>query len=284
MQPIQSWLFVPGHRQRMIDKAYALDADGLIFDLEDGVPPTEQEKARTQIAAALARSPDPGSRFVRVHAATSPALKDALKAVIRPGLAGLILPKVRDAEEIQHLADALSQHERRAGLALGQTRIIALIENAAGLVQAPAIAAADPRMAGLIFGAEDFALDLGADPNNEFLYARSALVVAAASTGLQAIDRAHTDLGDAEGLWAATRRARQLGFSGKILIHPAQIGPVHDAFCPTKEEASRARRIVAAFNAEGGSIVVDGRMIDLPVVEQAHQTLALCERRKVDPD
>ena len=284
MQRIQSWLFVPGHRQRMIDKARALDADGLILDLEDGVPPAEQEKARTQIAAALARTPDPGSRFVRVHAAASPSLKDDLEAVICSGLAGLILPKVHSTDEVQHLADALSHHERHAGLPLGQVRIIALIENAAGLVQAPAIAAAGPRMAGLIFGAEDFALDLGADPNDEFLYARSALVVAAASAGLQAIDRAHTDIGDKEGLWAATRRARQLGFSGKILIHPAQIGPVHDAFCPSKEEANRARRIVAAFNAEGGSIVVDGQMIDLPIVEQAHQTLALCERRNVELD
>lgn len=279
MQPIQSWLFVPGHRQSMVDKALTLDVDALIFDLEDGVPPSAKETARQQITTALASPSGTATHFVRTHAATSPNIATDLESIIRPGLTGLILPKVNDAKDIIHIAAALSKRERQTNLPTGQLRLLALIESALGLTHAPAIAASDPRMAGLIFGAEDFALDLSADPHDDFLYARSALVVAAASAGIQAIDRAHLDLDDADGLLESTRRARQMGFSGKILIHPKQITPIHDAFCPSPEEVDYAQRVLEAFTENSGSIVVDGRMVDLPVVERARQTLSLYKRR-----
>ena len=278
MQRLQSWLFVPGHRQSMIDKAPGLDADALIYDLEDGVPPAEKEMARALISTALPEAGTP-PLFVRTHPADHADLSIDLEAIVRPGLTGILLPKVNAAEEILHLSAALATRERQADLPPGQIRILALIETARGLVHGPAIAAADPRMAGLLFGAEDFALDINADAADDFLYARSALVVAAASAGIQAIDRAYLDLQDTPGLLASARQSRRLGFTGRLLIHPSQIAPVHEAFCPSSDEVDDARRVVAAFNQDCGSIVLDGRMVDLPVVERANQTLSLYNRR-----
>ncbi len=286
MELVQSWLFVPGHRQNMIDKIAELDADGFIFDLEDGVPLAEKATARVQVAVALALPPEPAVRFARIHAVDHPEWTADLEAVVRPGLDGLVLPKVGSAEDILDLEAALEERESRAGIPSGHIRILALIESAQGLLRAPAIAAAGSRLAGLMFGAEDFALDLGLPVgaiSDDFLYARSALVVAAVSAGVQAVDGVYPDLGDAAGLSEATRRARQLGFTGKALIHPLQIEAVHDAFQPSVEEVDYARRVVEVFEAgqkEGqGSVVVDGRMVDLPIVERARRTLALHRRR-----
>ena len=280
MQLIQSWLFVPGHRQSMIDKAHGLGADALIFDLEDGVPPAEKETARAQIATTL--DADSTSLFVRTHPANHADLINDLEAIVRPGLTGLVLPKVNAAEEIVHLSAALEERERQAKIPAGQIRLLALIETARGLIQAPAIAAANPRMAGLLFGAEDFALDTHADAADDFLYARSALIVATASTGIQAVDRAHLDLHDTHALSASTRQSRRLGFTGRLLIHPDQITPVHDAFRPSADEVGYAQRVVEAFDQDGGSIVIDGRMVDLPVVERARETLYLYNRRNTE--
>ena len=274
MQRLQSWLFVPGHRQSMIDKAHGLGADALILDLEDGVPPAAKETARAQIAKALPKAAT-APLFVRTHPAHDAELTNDLDAIVAPGLAGLVLPKVNAAEDIIHLSAALAESEGQAKLPVGQIRILALVETARGLIQAPAIAAASPRMAGLLFGAEDFALDTHADAGDDFLYARSALVIAAASSRIQAIDRAHLNLHDTHGLSASTRQSRRLGFTGRLLIHPKQINAVHDAFRPSPEEVDYAQRVVAAFNEDTGSIVVDGHMVDLPVVERARQTLAL---------
>jgi len=288
MQLIQSWMFVPGQRQNMIDKALKLAVDGLIFDLEDGVPAAAKASARTQVAAALALPPGPALRFVRVHAADSPALAADLEAVVRPGLDGLALPQVDTEQDIQKVVATLEKRESEAGIPPGHIRILALIESTRGLIQAPAIAAADPRLAGLMFGAEDFALNLGLPATDtvaadDFLYARSALAIAAASAGLQAVDRVYLDLSDVDGLFADTRRARQLGFTGKALIHPAQIEKVHDALQPSAAEVDHAQRIVEAFSAgqqtDQGAVVVDGRMVDLPIVERARRTLDLHQRR-----
>ncbi len=278
MQRYQSWLFVPGHQQTMLDKAPNRGADALIYDLEDGVPPAEKATARTRIAAAL---PHAGAMpiFVRTHPAGHANLATDLAAIVGPGLAGIVLPKVNTADEVIHLSQVLTTAEEAAQLPGGHIRILALIETALGLVQAPAIAAADSRMTGLLFGAEDFALDTHADSADDFLYARSALVVAAASAGIQVIDRADLDLQDLEGLSISAQASRRLGFTGKLLIHPRQIGPVHDAFCPWPDEVTHAERVLTAFNENSGSIVVDGRMVDLPVVDRARQILALYNRR-----
>ena len=291
MRIMRSWMFVPGHQRRMIDKAYNLKLDVAMFDIEDGVPPGEKDTARAMMAETLAR-PSPGIlRFVRIHPAGTKEMAADLPAVIRPGLNGLTLTKVHCPEDVSQVSAILDEREEEAGLQRGSVRLLATIESARGLVQAAAIAASSPRLVGLMFGAEDFAIDLGMfnlrqGKAGDFLYARSALVVAAASEGLQAIDRVYVDIRNPAGLEQDTRFARDLGFTGKALIHPAQIEVVEQVFRPTDAEVEYARRVVAAFEAaeaEGaGAVAVDGQMVDLPVVERARRALQLVSENVSD--
>ncbi|MCZ6680357.1 MAG: CoA ester lyase [Candidatus Poribacteria bacterium] len=286
MQILRSWMFVPGHQQRMIDKALGLRLDVAMFDLEDGVPPAEKDTARNLVAATLGRSPGGPLRFVRIHPAGSPAMETDLRAVIQPGLDGLVLTKVNGPDDVLRVAAILDEREEDVGLQPGSARLLVTIESARGLIQAPAIAASCPRLVGLMFGAEDFALDLGLFATREgeagdMLYARSALVVAAASERLQAIDRIYLDIRNPAGFERDAGLARELGFTGKALIHPGQIEIAHTVFRPTDAEVEYARRVVTAFEeaeaAGAGAVAVDGQMVDLPVVERARRILQLME-------
>lgn len=279
----RSWLYVPGHRHKLVDKALGLDVDAVVLDLEDGVPLDEKEVARGAVAAALAEPMERPRLFVRVSSAESGLLDADLRAVVHAGLDGLVLAKTEGPEQIAQLDSELAALEKGANLPRGRIELVALIESARGLVQAPAIAAGSARMSALMFGAEDFALDmgllaLGCEDAGVIDHARPALAVAAASQQLQAIDKVFLDIDDADGLLAETRRARALGFSGKCAIHPAQIEVVHRGFMPTAHELELARRIVAtaaeAEAAGSGAAVVDGRMIDRPIVERARRALA----------
>ena len=199
MRIMRSWMFVPGHQQRMIDKAYGLKLDVAMFDLEDGVPPGEKNTARAMMGETLDRPSGGMLRFVRIHPAGTKEMEVDLPAVIRPGLDGLTLTKVNCPEDVLRISAVLDEREEQAGLQRGSVRLLATIESARGLVQAAAIAASSPRLVGLMFGAEDFAMDLGMfnvrqGEAGDFLYARSALVVAAVSEGLQAIDRVYLDI------------------------------------------------------------------------------------------
>ncbi len=274
----RSWLFVPGHRQKMIDKSPGRGSDALIYDLEDAVPPDEMNAARKKVGAALDAAKEGPRRFVRIHSAGHGAMDADLRAVVRPGLEGLVLPKVDRPEDLLTVDRSLTQRESEAGMRPGSVRLAAMIESAVGLIQAPAIAASSPRLVALMFGAEDFAVDLGLFSFREgglMSYARSSLVVAAAGARLEPVDKVYLDFRDPDGLARETRAARELGFSGKTLIHPAQIETVHRVFRPTAAEVESARRIVAAFEAapEEGTMAVDGRMVDLPVVKRARRIL-----------
>jgi citrate lyase subunit beta/citryl-CoA lyase len=289
LPPMRSLMFVPAHRQRMVARALGLGEFGpsgldvAILDLEDGVPPAAKDDARRAVADTLAR-PSPGGplRFVRIQRALSEAGAADLDAVVRPGLHGVMAAKVRRADEVAWLADELDERERRAGVAAGTVRIIPSIESAAALVEAPRIAASSARVIGLMFGSEDFALDLGLPTEREgeaaeLLYARSATVVAAVAAGKLAIDGIWPAFEDDAGLRADSAQARRLGFAGKTLIHPRQIAIVNEVFSPTAAEVEHARRVVRAFDdalALGqGAVALDGRMLDAPVVERARRIL-----------
>lgn len=294
LPPLRSLMFVPAHRERMVQRALGLGEfvagplDVAILDLEDGVPPGSKDEARRMIADVLGRLSRGGPlRFVRIQSAQSDAGKADLDAVVRHGLDGIVAPKVRRAEEVAWLAEDLRTRERRATLGDGTVRIIASIESAAALVDAPRIAAASERLIGLMFGSEDFALDLGLPTKREgeaadLLYARSATAVAAASAGKLAVDGIWPDIEDAAGLRADSLRARRLGFSGKTLIHPGQIAIVNEVFSPTAAEVEEARRVVRAFDeALGrghGAVALDGQMLDAPVVDRARRVLRAAER------
>ena len=293
MDFMRSAMFVPGHRQRMIDKAIGLNADVLFLDLEDGVPPAEKDTARQLIAESLdreaARSPSDAwrpLRFPRINAIGNERMRADLESVLRPGLDGLCLPKVETVEEIRYVDSILEAREEKVGLPKGSVRYIAAIESAAGLINAAAIAAASPRMAALMFGAEDFGKDLGLPTlrvaeASELVYSRSALVIAAASAHIGAIDGVWPDIRDPEGLLKDARQARRLGFTGKSLIHPDQIQVVNDVFRPDEGEVKYARQVVEAFEeAERkgeGAIALGGQLIDLPIVARARRTLAMGE-------
>ena len=286
MERMRSWLFVPGHRQKMIDKAPGRGSDALIYDLEDAVPPDEMDAARRKVGAALDAAKEGPRRFVRIHGAGHGAMDGDLRAVVRPGLEGLVLPKVDRPEDVTAVDRSLTERESEAGMRPGSVRLAAMIESAMGLIQAPAIAASSPRLVALMFGAEDFAVDLGLFSFREgelMSYARSALVVAAASARLEPVDKVYLDFRDPDGLARETQAARGLGFSGKTLIHPAQIEVVHWVFRPTDEEVESARRVVEAFEAapEEGTMAVDGRMVDLPVVKRARWILRSAAKREI---
>ena len=286
MEFMRSGMFVPGHSQRFLDKALAgLPADVFMFDLEDGVPPAEKPTGRILIAEALSR-PRVGRtlRYVRVNAIGSDRLEADLDAVVQPGLDGLALPKVETAEQIELVDRLVLQREGAAGIELGCLRYIVAIESPRGLLNAHAIATASKRVAALMFGAEDFGLELGLPTRREgeasqLLYARSALVTAAAAAHVQSIDGVWPDIRDFDGLAADCQFSRRLGFTGKSLFHPGQIDMINATFSPTPEEIDYAQRVVQAFDeaqARGeGSIAFGGQLIDLPIVERARRTLAL---------
>ncbi len=288
---MRSLMFVPGSKQRMIDKALGLaDLDVALFDIEDGVAPAEKPIARTQIREMLGRPRAAGSpaRFVRVNAVGSGAERiDAdLAQVIVPGLEALVVPKVDTADDLRFVADVLDRAEPRNGIEPRSVRILAAIESARGLLNAAAIAAASERVIGLLFGGEDYALDIGLPADREgeareLVYARSAFANAAASAHVGAFDGVWPDIHDAEGVRRDAIQGRRLGMTGKSTFHPGQIAILNEVFTPTEAEADRARRIVQAFEeaqARGeGAVAFGGQLLDLPIVERARRTLRMHE-------
>jgi citrate lyase subunit beta / citryl-CoA lyase len=292
MQLLRSLLFVPAHRPRMVQRALGLGEfppsplDVAILDLEDGVPPEEKEQARAALAALRAEGLPAGgpARYVRLN--RDPSSRDGDLAAVHPGIDGIVAPKVEDPDEIASLEQALNAREDAAGMTRGSVRVIASIESARGLLEAHAIARSSDRIVALLFGAEDFARDLALPIDRQgdardLLYARSALVVAAIAAKRNAIDGIWPDVADLEGLRRETLQARRLGFSGKSLIHPGHIEVANEAFSPSADEVSYARRVVAAFEEarmQGrGAVALDGKMLDRPIVERARRTLLLHE-------
>jgi citrate lyase subunit beta/citryl-CoA lyase len=201
-------------------------------------------------------------------------------------LEGLVLPKVETVDEVRQVDATLTDREPKQKMPSGGIRLLIAIESPAGLLNALAIAACSSRVVGLIFGAEDYGRELGLPTSREgeardLLYARSAMVVAAAAAHVQAVDGVWVDLKDTDGLTKFARQSRRLGFSGMSLIHPSQIDPINTTFSPSAEEIDYAQRIVQAFeeaNARGdGSIAFGGQLIDRPIVERARRTLELAK-------
>jgi len=259
-----------------------------MLDIEDGVAPNEKDTARRQIAEALGRdrAPQSPARFARINAIGHARMRADVEAVVRPGLDGLVLPKVETADEIRQVESFLSEREPALKMARGGVQLLVAIESPRGLLNAPAIAASSPRIVGLMFGAEDYGREMGLPTKREgeaqdLIYARSALAVAAASAHVQAVDGVWVDLKDPDGLARFARQSRRLGFSGMSLIHPSQIDPINATFSPTAEEIEYAKQVLQAFeeaNARGdGSIAFGGQLIDRPIVERARRTLELAK-------
>ncbi len=283
-RPRRALLFCPGDDRRKIEKAAAIGADGAILDLEDAVAPARKDEARRAVAAALAEVEfGRCERLVRINAVGSgleAADLAALAAAPRPPDA-VVVPKVEAADHVWTVSAALEEIETERGLAAGTIRLLAIIETARGVVRLGEIAGADPRLAALVFGAEDLCGDVGAARSREgreIFVARSLVVLHAAAAGLQAIDTPFVDLADEEGLRADARAASDLGYGGKLAIHPRQVAPILAAFTPAEEEIASAERLLAAYAhhvAEGrGVFALDGKMVDRPHLVQAERSLA----------
>jgi citrate lyase subunit beta/citryl-CoA lyase len=279
---MRSLLFIPGNKDNMLAKAVGLQPDVLVPDMEDSVPDGEKAAARETIARWLPQLAAHGARLLpRINALGTEWFRDDLAAVVAPGVFGITIGKVDSAEDIRAIDDQLELAERAAGLPAGKLRLVPWIESALGIVNAFAICAASPRIAGAAFGGEDFANDLGVerlDDESNMVYARSAVCTAARAAGVPALDTPWFLFRDDGGLRASSLTARRLGFKGRFAIHPAQIGTINDCFSPSTAEIAEAERIVAAFAAAeargSGSTSLDGRVIDVPVVKRARALLA----------
>lgn len=278
-------MFVPGNKERFLSKARGSSADCVLLDLEDGVLPESKGDARSMVASVLGQPFDPQC-YVRLNAISTGWHVADLEAVVVPGLEGVCLSKCESPEDVETLAGLLDRLEPARGVPRGSVRIVAAIESATSLIAAPAIARAHPRVVGLILGAEDFALDLGLGTHreaeaSELVYARSAIVVAAAAARVLSIDGVHPDLDDEEGMLADTLRARRLGFSAKSTFNPRQLEVINKIFSPLPDEIAYARRVVEAFEeAErrgDASVAVGGQLVDRPIVMRARRLLETLE-------
>jgi len=285
MHLLRSMLFTPGNNARMIQKAARLGADAVILDLEDAVPVPEKASARQLVGEAVVEVGAEGAlSFVRVNAVTTGLTGDDIAAVVRPGLLGIVQPKTESPADVLAVAEEVARAERGRGLAPESVVLLPLLETARGVLNAWEIATASPRIIALAFGALDFTRDMGTKPSvdgTEVLYARSRIALAANAADLQAIDTPWIEIGDSSGLVDEARMARQLGFRGKLVIHPSQIELVNQVFSPSEEDVAEARKVAEAFReaeARGlGAISLDGKMVDIANARQAEDVIALAD-------
>jgi citrate lyase beta subunit len=272
-QPRRNLLFVPGTRPERFPKALAAGPDMVTVDLEDAVIPSQKDAARGP-AMALFEGPreDGIERVVRINGLrTAFGLKDLLAVAEHPSPPdAIMLPKVEAADEVAIAAAVLERAARPVALHV-------IIESNRGLEQALAIAGAAASIRSLLFGAVDMAAELGAAQDfTAMLYARSRVVHAAASHGLDALDVPWLDLADEAGLLEECRRVQALGFTGKAAIHPKQLAPINAVFTPGPDRIAYARKVIDAFETSAdGLVVVDGKLIEAPVVRSARRTLAI---------
>ena len=269
---------MPGANPRAMEKARALPADVIVFDLEDAVAPDAKEGAREQASAAVRRG-GYGARevVVRVNGLGTPWGHDDVVAVAHAAPHAVIVPKVESARTVVDVERALVD----AG-AHGEMAIWCMLETPRGILEAHAIATASPRVGALVMGTSDLTKDLRARHTRErgpLLTSLGLCVLAARAAGVTALDGVHLDLDDDAGFAAACNQAAEMGFDGKTLIHPKQIEVANVAFSPTESEVDWAQRVVTAHGeaqAHGrGVVLLDGRLIENLHVEDAHRVLAL---------
>jgi len=282
---------VPGSSPRFIAKAQGLDADEVFLDLEDAVAPAAKPAARQAVAQAL-RDGGWGGRVMAVRindVTTAWAYRDVVDVVEQAGphLDAIVLPKVTGPGHVVWLDLLLGQIEQAMGYPAGAIGIEAQIEDARGLAAVDAIAAASPRLAALVFGPADFmaslgmrSLDIGAQPagyagGDAFHYPLLRLLVAARAHGLQAIDGPYAAIADTEGLARAAASVAALGFDGKWVLHPGQVGPVNEAFSPSQQDYDRAELILAAYAHYTGENQLGAALLDGQMIDEASRKLAL---------
>ena len=278
--PLRTALFVPGNRPDRVDKAVKTSADAVIIDLEDAVALTEKEASRSKVRDKILEHAE-RKIIVRVNSLDSPFFEGDLAEVITGNLACLMVPKVENAAHVREINENLLKVEKEKGIVPGTVSIIPLIESAGAVQNIFQIATekTEPsRIYCVAFGAADYTLDMGIEITKEgaeLSYPRSRIAVASRAAGIAPpLDTPFMmDLKDMEALKVDAGRAKQLGFQGKLCIHPNQIEPCHAIFSPAKEEILYAERVVQVFEEaekEGSAAIqLDGKFIDYAVVERA---------------
>ena len=286
---IRTALFVPGNRPELIDKALSTAADLVIMDLEDVVPLSEKVSAREVVRQKMVLG-DVRPAIARINGIGTGFCTADITAIMTPDLAGIMLPKVESHDHVDDIHARLLTVEADSGKAPGSMTVILLIETAMGIYNAVEILSrrtTPARRFIAAFGAADYAVDLSIDitlDGTELIYPRSHLALASRIANIAPpLDTPFVvDLKNLDAMKTDGQRAKQLGFQGKLCIHPSQIGPLNQIFSPSPDEVAFARKAVAAFEesvpAGKGAIQVDGRFIDLPVVTRCKKILALALR------
>jgi citrate lyase subunit beta / citryl-CoA lyase len=286
---MRSVMTVPVIVERFVEKAPSAGSDVICLDLEDSVPPAEKAAARPLARKAIETMPRSGYlMYARVNGIWSGLLEDDLNEIVRPGLDGVVISKAESAETIETLAEQLASLEREHGMAPGSVAIMPLIETAKGVARCYEICEASPRLTGAIFGAEDYATDMGIErtpEGTEILWARTQIAIACRAAGIEAIDTPDPDYTDADHLRHEMRLAKSLGYRGKLCIHPLQVQIANEIFRPGEAEMAEARRIVEAFERDGlaqgrAAIPLGGKMVDTPIYWRAKRLLELADKSK----
>lgn len=292
MNPLRCFLFVPGDSERKLAKAEGIDADALILDLEDSVNQDNLPMARTMTREHLAKTRGQvrGQQlWVRINPLDTELSLPDLAAIMPGAPDGIILPKTYSADEAIKLDHMLSALETREEIPLRSTKILAVAtETARSLFTLDSFIGASDRIYGMTWGAEDLSAALGAFTNRtpdgayEDVYrlARTLCLAACKAGEMEPVDSVYPNFRDLEGLYEEAVQGRKTGFTGKVAIHPAQVDVINRAFLPTDDEVAHAKRVIAAFDAVGGSgtVGLDGKMIDMPHLKQARTVLAMVER------
>jgi len=278
LRPRRSVLYMPGANERALEKAKTIPADALILDLEDAVAPDAKADARARVCAAAA-SGDYGRKEVTIRAngLDTPWHADDLRAIAEAGPAAVVVPKINSAADVAAVEKALE-----AGGAPDHTRIWAMLETPIAVLHAEEIATSSERLAVLVLGTNDLAKELRASlvPGRAPLLPHLATtLLAAREAGIAVLDGVYNDVKDLDGFEAECRQGMEMGFDGKTLIHPSQIGPCNAAFSPTREEVEEAKRLIAAFdrpeNRDKGVVQIEGRMVERLHADMARRTLAI---------
>ncbi len=286
MPVMRSVFYVPSNNEKMVAKAVTIPADILTLDLEDSVPPAEKPKGRKMVQDYLKNSRASQvspNLYVRINNWETLMTNDDLEAIVHPGLNGVCLAKCGSADNVKRLDWKLEELEQRRGMKVGTVGIQLLIETAKGVINAYPAATASPRVNSLIFGAVDYTKDMRVtltSEGTEQLYARYYTAVAARAANCIAIDCPFVAFQDVAAFEKSTREGRQMGYEGRMLIHPNQIEPSHKIYTPSPEDIEWAEGVKKVFEEEGiakgaAAVTYKGKMVDTPVYENAMTILRI---------
>lgn len=281
----RTMMYVPGNNPGMLADAYIYGADSLMFDLEDSISLVEKDAARLLIYNAVKSVDYEGLEIVvRINALDSPYGHADIEAMVRAGVDVIRLPKTETAQDVVDVEKVIEEVERERGREIGSTKMMGAIETPLGVVNAVEIARASKRLMGIALGAEDYVTSVKTkrSPGGiELLFARSQILTAARAAGIYALDTVYSDVNNEEGFRQEVELIKQLGFDGKSVINPRQIGPVHEIYAPTQKEIIHAKKVMKAIeeaNEKGsGVIALNGKMVDKPIVERAERVLELAK-------